>query len=197
MRLRVIALSVACSLLVGACSALDVRTGTTTTHPTDASDAPASNTAEPPTTAPTTTRVTTTSTSEAPAAAPGWSFDRTAVFGPGPTEWDSNFLIPGAIVPADDVLHIFYVGFDVQGNSIARGGVGYAISADGRDWVRVVEDPLGLVLAAGVFGHERVERGLGVEHHRPQLARPVPLDLRRRVRHTRRRAPKRRRGTRC
>ena len=46
----------------------------------------------------------------------------------------------------------------------------------------VAEDALGLLRVGRVRRHEIVERRLRVEHQRPQLARPVAVDLRRRVR---------------
>jgi hypothetical protein len=148
MRLRTTPILLAILIATASCGALDTQTGggdalaaTTTaapptapTDPTNATDTPDQTTSAP---LATTEQPTTTT-----AAPPEWIVERTAIFGPGADDWESNFVVPGAVLEHDGMLHMFYVGYDVEGTSVERGAVGHVISGDGVDWARVTPGPL-------------------------------------------------------
>ena len=56
--------------------------------------------------------------------------------------WDETYVMPGEIVFHDGLLHMFYDGhMGVEGQSPTE-TVGYAVSADGYIWQRVMDDPV-------------------------------------------------------
>ena len=135
---RVQSASIALILLVAACGG----TSATTTEALLGTDTTRGQLDEGTTAAPTTTggeSSTTTTTTEAPET---FVFDRQARFGPGEPEWDSNFVVPGALIEHDGLLYMFYNGSDFQGTTLTRSAVGVATSDDGVFFGRLVDEPL-------------------------------------------------------
>ncbi|MGI9608848.1 MAG: hypothetical protein ACR2NL_01000 [Acidimicrobiia bacterium] len=71
-----------------------------------------------------------------------FKLDLRPILGPGGTEWDSNYVVPGALIVDDGLLHLFYNGTDIQGTTLTRSGVGLATSDDGKFFGRALEEPL-------------------------------------------------------
>ncbi|MDH5506965.1 MAG: hypothetical protein OEZ02_07065 [Anaerolineae bacterium] len=55
--------------------------------------------------------------------------------------WDGTHISPGAVVWHDGFFHMFYSGVNLS-QGISHSAVGYAVSADGYEWVRVQDEPV-------------------------------------------------------
>ena len=120
-------------LVIAACSSDATEpTAATTTAPTTST----TSSVAPSTPAPPTTTTTSTTTTTIPAA---FSGDRSFALQPGPEDWASTFVDPGAVVFHDGQWHMFYNGIE---RWPAHVKVGYATSEDGRRWVKQADEPV-------------------------------------------------------
>jgi len=124
-------------LVAAACGGDDL---TTTTEPLATTQAPTSSTTTVALASSSTAAPSSTTTTEAPAA--NFALDFRPILGPGEPLWDSNFLVPGALIGWDGLLHLFYNGHDIQGSSTVRGAIGLATSDDGKFFGRALDEPL-------------------------------------------------------
>jgi hypothetical protein len=55
--------------------------------------------------------------------------------------WDSSLVFPGAVLYHDGLYHMFYNGLKFN-RGLEGGGIGYAISVNGKDFFRIADDPI-------------------------------------------------------
>jgi len=55
--------------------------------------------------------------------------------------WDKSLISPGAVIYHGGLYHFFYNGMTIS-SGLDGGGVGYALSTNGRDWYRLADAPL-------------------------------------------------------
>ncbi|NND01433.1 MAG: hypothetical protein HKN91_01470, partial [Acidimicrobiia bacterium] len=129
----------ALALVASSCGGEDITATTEALSTTTPGPSVATSTSVPEVST-TTAAAPTTTTTEAPP--PSFALDFRPVLGPGEPVWDSNFLVPGALIDVDGLLHLFYNGHDIQGTSATRAAIGLATSDDGKFFGRVLDEPL-------------------------------------------------------
>lgn len=89
----------------------------------------------------TTTSTSTTTTSTTTTLPPATPFPARPSFSlqPGPADWESTYIDPGAIVQHDGEWHMFYNGIDSWPAPVK---VGYATSPDGLTWTKQATEPV-------------------------------------------------------